>query len=168
MSSQKALLRKLLHTLVDEWGYEAVSTALARTSGSSNGTLAGLADGTNVRIPRKEARLGAIGQIERAALEGDQKEILLQIAIRYDRRLFLPSVADVREFLIMMGERPIGMKDRKEAFRVLLRSLTQLPVARLQQLAQTALHSGPAELGPLSDAIAAAGGRLPRQRQASD
>ncbi len=44
----------------------------------------------------------------------------------------------------------------------------QLPVVRLQQLAQTALHSGPSELGPLSDAIAAAGERLPRHRQTSD
>jgi hypothetical protein len=79
--------------------------------------------------------------------------------------LFLPSVADVREFLIMMGTRPIGMKDRTQAFRVLLESLTQLPIARLQQLAQTSLHSGPSELGPISDAITIAGERLPRQRQ---
>ena len=91
----------------------------------------------------------------------------MQLAERYDRKRFLPSVADVREFLIMMGERPIGMKNRKEAFRVLLQSLIRLPDDRLQQLVGTALHSGPSELGPLSDAIAAAGERLPRQRQAN-
>jgi hypothetical protein len=90
---------------------------------------------------------------------------LLQLAERYDQKQFLPSVADVREFLIMMGERPVGMKDRQEAFRVLLQSLMRLPVERLQQFVRTALHSGPSELGPLSDAIAAAGERLPRQRQ---
>jgi hypothetical protein len=90
---------------------------------------------------------------------------LLQLATRYDNKQFLPSVADVREFLIMIGERPTGMKDRQEAFRVLVRTLAQLPIDRLRQLTRTALHAGPAQLGPLSDAIAVAGGRLPRQQQ---
>jgi hypothetical protein len=113
------------------------------------------------------ARLGATGQVEQAGLEGERKEALLRIADRYDRKRFLPSVADVREFLAMMDEGPIGMKDRKDAFRALLRSLMRLPVERLQQLALTAQHSGPSELGPLSDAIGAAGERLQRRQQAN-
>jgi hypothetical protein len=168
MKSRKALLIKLLQTLVDEWGHEEVSTALASTTVSSSNPLSGAAEGPNPRPTNKKARLSATGQIERAALEGEQREVLLQLAVRYDQKLFLPRVSDVREFLIMMGERPVGMKDRTEAFRILLRSLMQLPIVRLQQLAHTALHSGPSELGPLSDAIAAAGERLPRQRQPTD
>src|SRR5262249_32285696 len=117
---------------------------------------------------KKKGKPNASEQVERVALQGEQRDALLLLAARYDQRLFLPSVADVREFLIMMGERPITMKDRSEAFRILLRSLMQLPAERLLRLTQTALHSGPSELGPLSDAIAAAGERLPRQRPASD
>jgi hypothetical protein len=101
------------------------------------------------------------------APDGEKRDALLELAERYDRKQFLPSVADVREFLIMMGERPVGMKDRKEAFRVLSRSLIQLPLEDLQQLTRTGLHSGPSQLGPLSDAISAAGERMTRQRQAS-
>lgn len=162
MKSRKALLTKLLQTLVDEWGYEDVATALASTNGALSDRHA---EGSTSQPSKKRVKLSATEQIERAALEGEQKELLLQLAVRYDRKLFLPSVADVREFLIMMGTRPIGMKDRTQAFRVLLESLTQLPIARLQQLAQTSLHSGPSELGPISDAITIAGERLPRQRQ---
>jgi hypothetical protein len=162
MKSRKALLTKLLQTLVDEWGYEDVATALASTNGALSDRHA---EGSTSPSSKKRVRLSATEQIERAALEGEQKELLLQLAVRYDRKLFLPSVADVREFLIMMGTRPIGMKDRTQAFRVLLESLMRLPIARLQQLAQTALHSGPSELGPISDAITLAGERLPRQRQ---
>lgn len=165
MKSRKALLTKLLQTLVDEWGYEDVATALASTNGDLSDPLVRRAEGSTPQPSKKRVRLSATEQIERAGLEGEQKELLLQLALRYDRKLFLPSVADVREFLIMMGTRPIGMKDRTQAFRVLLESLMQLPVARLQQLAQTALHSGPSELGPISDAITIAGERLPRQRQ---
>jgi hypothetical protein len=166
MKSRNALLIKLLQTLVDEWGHEEVASALASTAASSNDPLLGRAESSQVR--KKKAKPSATEQVARAALGGEEGEALLQLATRYDQKLFLPSPADVREFLIMMGERPIAMKDRSEAFRVLLRSLVQLPVERLQRLAQTALHSGPSELGPLSDAIAAAGERLPRQRPASD
>lgn len=166
MNSRKALLTKLLQTLVDEWGYEDVAATLASIKVALSDSL--VAERAKPRRSKKRIRLSATEQIERSALEGEQKEMLLQLAVRYDQKLFLPSVADVREFLIMMGERPTGMKDRTQAFRVLLGSLMQLPVVRLQQLAQTALHSGPSELGPLSDAIAAAGERLPRQRQTSD
>jgi len=164
MKSRKALLIKLLQTLVDEWGHENVAAALART----NVSLEGPAEGPQARSSKKSVRLGATEQIQRSALEGEQKEALLLLAARYDQKLFLPSVTDVREFLIMMGTRPIGMKDRTQAFRVLLGSLTQMPVTRLRQLAQTALHSGPSELGPISDAIASASERLPRHRQTSD
>ena len=164
MKSRKALLTKFLQMLVDEWGHKAVAAALASTHVS----LEGPAEDPHPRSSKKSGRLSATEQIQRSALEGEQKEVLLLLATRYDQKLFLPSVADVREFLIMMGTRPIGMKDRTQAFRVLLGSLTQLPVARLRQLAQTALHSGPSELGPISDAIATAGERLPRQQQTSD
>lgn len=167
MTKRKTLLNKLLQTLVDEWGHEEVAAALASTTVSSNTPLPQHAVGPKPRRREKAAKLTAIEQIEQAALEGEQKTALLQLAERYDRKLFLPSVVDVREFLIMMGERPIGMKDRKEAFRILLRSLVQLPLEHLQQLVRSALHSGPSELGPLSDAIAAAGERLPRQQKAN-
>jgi hypothetical protein len=167
MKSHRALLNKLLQTLVDEWGHEEVAAALAGTAIVPSHSLTRRTSSSKPRPSGEKIRLSATAQIERTALEGEQKEALLRLAERYDRKQFLPSVADVREFLIMMGERPIGMKDRQEAFRVLLQSLMRLPGERLQQLARTALHSGPSELGPLSDAIAAAGERLPRQRQAN-
>jgi hypothetical protein len=167
MKSHETLLNSLLRTLVDEWGYEEVAAVVARMAVRSNDPPVEDPLVRKVRPPRKGARPSATEQIERAALEGEQKDALLQLAVRYDHRQFLPSVADVREFLIMMGERPIDMKDRREAFRILLRNLMQLPVERLKQLASTALHSGPSRLGPLSDAIAAAVERSPRQRQSN-
>ena len=167
MKSRKALLNELLQTLVNEWGHEEVAATLACTVPVSGDFPSGRAGSSKLRSSREKVRPSATDQIRQTTLDGEQRETLLQLAERYDRKQFLPSVADVREFLIMMGERPVGMKDRSEAFRVLLRSLMQLPAERLHQFARTALHSGPSELGPLSDAIAAAGDRLPRQRQAN-
>jgi hypothetical protein len=167
MKTCDTLLDRLLQTLVDEWGREKVAAALARTVVSSSDPSAERQPNPRQRPAGRAAKPSATAQIERASFEGEQKDALLQLAARYDGKQFLPSVADVREFLIMMGERPIDMKDRKEAFRILLRNLRQLPVERLQQIASTSLHSGPSELGPISDAIAAAGERLPRRRQSA-
>jgi hypothetical protein len=92
---------------------------------------------------------------------------MLELALRFDQRQFLPNLSDVREFLIMMGERPAAMKDRAEAFRLLLKALSVLPPERVARLANSAIHSGPSQLGPLSDAIAGAAASLPRHREPS-
>jgi hypothetical protein len=160
-------MRSILQALVDEWGKEEVTETLGVLTRSSLDPTGESATKPKRRRSTVRMRLSATGQIQQLELEGEKKEALLRLAERYDLKRFLPSVADVREFLTMMDERPIGMKDRKEAFRTLLRSLMRLPVERLRQLALTAQHSGPSELGPLSDAIAAAGGRLPRRQQAN-
>jgi hypothetical protein len=65
----------------------------------------------------------------------------------------------------MIGERPGAIKDRSDAFRRLLKVLPALPPEQLERLGNSALHSGPSQLGPLSDAIASAAASLPRQRE---
>ena len=89
----------------------------------------------------------------------------MQIARRYEQKQFLPSVAAVTEFLTMMGADPGHLKDRIQAFRVLLKVLLQLSTERLTQLTNSSLHAGPSQLGPISEAIAAAGEHLPRRSQ---
>ena|SRR5436309_10935817 len=160
MRSRKSLLTKLVAAIVDEWGFDEVVAELEVVRHSSRD----LPGGTGRQPSKKRAKPNAVEQVERAVHDPEQKEILLQLADRYDRKLFLPSVADVREFLATTGNRPIGLKDRSQGFRILLQSFSRMPIVRLQQLAQTNLHSGPSELGSLSDAIAAAGERLPRVR----
>src|SRR5664279_2898006 len=114
MKSRKTLLNTLLQLLVDEWGYEQVAAGLASAHRSIN--RAPDAQSTPSKVREKRVKPGAIEQVQGTVLEREQKELLLQLAARYEQKLFLPSVADVREFLIMMGERPVDMKDRKEAF----------------------------------------------------
>jgi hypothetical protein len=157
MKSQKTLLNTLLQAVVDEWGREEVVNSLALITRPYPIDI-----DSNSHASRRKVKLSAVEQVRRVPLTGDRKELLLRLAERYDFKQFLPSVADVREFLIMMGEKPLGMKDRKGAFTILLRTLTKLPVEALQQINGNAMYSGPSELGPLSDAIAAAGARLNR------
>jgi hypothetical protein len=167
MKSRKSLLNNLLKSLLDEWGHDDVRAALEKLivkSEHENRRSYGAAKSQSERSGRPTA----INLLESIDLESDRKRPLSILATRFDNKDFLPSIADVREFIIMAGERPPAMKNRQDSFRNLLRVLLRFSPDRLQQVAEAASHAGPAQLGPISDAIAAAGERLPRRNPDPD
>jgi hypothetical protein len=124
MTGSRILLRNLLDALVKEWGAQEVSKALSdlpniESLGQKN---------RRETLPKK--LLSAVDQVERADIAENQKAVLRDIAQRFDHRQFLPSIADVREFLIMTSHRPGAMKNRSDAFRYLLKVLMGLPNER--------------------------------------
>lgn len=162
MGNHNGILSKVLEALVEEWGYERVALELSHAGEWSRDKTERSGVPANAHQSKPKARLRPTEQVERVPLDPARKEAVLRLAERYERRQFLPSVGAVREFLTMMGHTPKPMKDRDQAFRILLRSLLQLPTDRLNQFLSSSLHSGPSQLGPISEAIAAAGEHLPR------
>jgi len=163
---------QLLELLVAEWGYEEVQRVLAQVSEVYSAYRSGSAarepvrrDASTTRKFSRSKRPTAAEYVAKLEPADRENKTLLEIASRFDRRDFLPSIGDVREFLAMQGHQPTEMKDRSEAFRRLLPVLQQLPAERLEGLANSAIHSGPAKLGPLSDAIKATGDALRRSEK---
>lgn len=171
MVNRERLLYRLLRPLVQEWGYKEVEAALSHLNDDTVrvGTVR-LHEERNQDIERRQSkRLLAVEQVARAHLPRDQEESLQELATRFDQKQFLPSVSDAKEFLMMMGEKPGAIKDRSDAFRRLLDALLPLTPERLRQLAKnSALHSGPSKLGPLSDAISSAAQSLSRYREPNE
>lgn len=161
------LLNKLLRTLIDEWGYEEVIQELSRIDRHSSETSKDLERYSRIRSKQK-AKLNPTEQAERATQDYPQKQALVRLAHRYEQKQFLPSVAAVREFLMMRGAAADRIKDRDQAFRLLLKYLLQLSTDQLEQINRSALYSGPSQLGPISDAIAAAGNRLARRPEETE
>jgi hypothetical protein len=164
MKNQNGVLPRLVQILVDEWGYDRVAQELSRVNRFSDISL----PSRRSRNGSAKRRLNPTEQVQKMPLESGRREALLRLAKRYEERQFLPNVAAVREFLSMAGYDPGPMKDRDQAFRTLLLTLLQLPTERLNQLTHSSLHSGPSQLGPISDAIAAAGEQMPRRAHPSD
>lgn len=164
MANRKMLLMKLLEPLIDEWGVDEVRSILEHLASDQN-RLSSPQPEKDRKLSRPSTRFTALDLVKREQIQEDKKRPLVFLAEMFDRKEFLPSVADVRQFIIMSGERPTSMKDRVEAFRTLLKILIGLPSERLEKIAEAAANSGPAQLGPISDAIAAAGERLPRHRE---
>lgn len=153
MKARKTLLANLVRTLVEEWGPEEVSLALSKTMHHvTSGESAGLVPSRRRHTPLR-TKPSAVELVRSETYPEDRKEALTKIALRFDERDFLPSVADIREFLILEGMKPGDIKDRRDAFRVVHKALSDLSLDRLEQISKSALHSGPGQLGTLSDAI---------------
>lgn len=167
-AKRKPLLTQLLRVLVEEWGYDNVKEALAHLPHEA--LVASEVGDPLTRASRRERnrskRPNALDAIRKLQTPDDRRDALLAIAAKFDERRFLPSVGDIRQFLSMMGREPIAMKDRSDGVRSLIAVLVELPLERLEHLASSSSYSGPAQLGPLSDAIRIAGATLRRDEAA--
>jgi hypothetical protein len=168
-SRHQAFLTKLVRMLVEEWGYDEVQRALAQLSEMGGGTAPeerAARQPSSKREGSRSKKLTAVEQVARLSIPDRERETLLGIAAKFDQKEFLPRVVDIREFLAMRGEDSSGVKDRLDGFRRLLRSLSKLPSDKLEGLMSSARYSGPARLGPLSDAIRSTGEALRRNEGA--
>jgi hypothetical protein len=174
-SKHHVFLVKLTRMLVEEWGYNEVQKALAQLSdvrGAAHIASAPRWLASQQPSPSREANRSkkptAVEQVTRLSTPDSERETLLAIAAKFDRKEFLPRVGDIREFLAMVGEESGAIKDRLDGFRRLLPTLSQLPPERLKHVASSGRYSGPAQLGPLSDAINATGEAIRRSERAPD
>jgi hypothetical protein len=169
MSRDRERLRKLLSVVVEEWGYAEVRNALAEVlkdrRGKRYGTVAGKPSSGNLfaqATQKGSKKPTAVQQVMRSAVAEQERERLMPIAAKFDRKEFLPRVGDIKHFLAMVGEPTEAIKNREEGFRRILRKLMQLSPDRLDRILSTASYSGPSELRPLSEAIKSAGATLRR------
>lgn len=160
----KILLAELLQAMIREWGREAIFHALDRLVDDAPRRETHLRSDQKRRQSKRPTAVQLVGKTNQP---GDRREFLMEIASKYDEKRFLPTLGDVREFLAMAGDRRRSIKDRSEGFRLLLDSTKELPLEELQHLAATTAFSGPSQLGPLSEAIAASGEARRQQQRSS-
>jgi hypothetical protein len=173
-SHQKRLLEDLLRTLIQEWGTEEVLSTLEQLRGGRHQSATNkliFERRSNREFTRKSIgskRPSATQQVAKLNESDERRETLMTIATKYDQKAFLPTTGDVKEFLAMLGAGTSAIKDRSDGFRQLLVSFMHLPSERLRHLANSSNFSGPAQLGPLSDAIRESGDALRRRGKVLD
>ena len=153
--TKKTVLTDIVRALVKEWGHEEVLRTLSNLMDENN--FVNRSDFREHSFKRSRNDLKtAVAQVERSNIIEPVRDLLLDLAHRYDRSEFLPSTSDARELLFMIGIQPGPMKDRSQAFRRLLDALLPLSPEKIEQIARAGRYSGPSRLGPLSDAISGA------------
>lgn len=151
------ILSELLKVLIDEWGYGTVRDCLEAHRDSNDAQLRDV-DRSKQRRPRKKAEKPTASLLaSKISLPPEQKRLIQSLAERYDSKQFLPTAGDIRYFYEIHGEIPPSSKHRSDTFRRILKVLSTLQKSTLRKIIEDNAHSGPTQLGPLSDAMRNAG-----------
>lgn len=170
IKKDRRLLWDVLNALVREWGHDDVLRALSKfeykTQFKLDITDSDIRNDGALENKKKAARKKptAVDQVARMEITDERKSALMHLATQFDKKMFLPTIGNIRHFLEMNGENSNGLKQRPESFRKVLNVVAKFPNETLNELLRT--HTGPSQLGPLSDAIKSAsaivrGGDMP-------
>lgn len=153
------LLSDMIQVLVNAYGRDAVRHAVEATvnemrgdraqAGRSGVSQPSLALEQRKRVPKTTA----LEIAKKFNIPNSRRNQVEEIAERFDKRVFLPTSADAREFLILAGKKPKAIKDRSDAFKQILTVLLQIPTERLAGIVGSSAYAGPSDLSAISDAI---------------
>ena len=149
-------LRTALSSMVERFGFENVSRTLremepdhaklkprrsdppkrARNNGSGN-----------------KRRVSAVEYVRTMDLPTERAEVIGRAAEEFERRTFLPTMGDVRSFCEVYGIDEPKSKTRVSGIPRIFKFLVTMDVAEVKTMLDDRMFSGPAELGPIADAI---------------
>lgn len=144
-------LDDLLRIMVAHWGADGIRRKLNQ--------LAEREDSRGERIAARMRIRSALAYAKAMNLAPEKKEIINKLADRFDNKSFLPTIGDLRNFLELQRVPAIRFKNRTAAIPIIMGLLAELSDTTLQKICEDARYAGPAQLGPLSDAIRAASAR---------
>lgn len=107
--------------------------------------------------PKRSMRKTATEYVTEMSVPAVHKEKLLALARQFEDNKFLPSTADIRNLFHALGTTAGSIKARQAAIPMVFKLLASCPTDRLDKILSQGLFSGPAELGPIADAIKATG-----------
>jgi hypothetical protein len=149
-------LRTALSSMVERFGFESVSRTLremepdqvklktrranrprrARNKGSGN-----------------KRRVSAVEYVETMEIPAESVEVIRRAAEEFERRTFLPTVGDIRTFCEVYGIEEPKSKTRVSGIPRIFKFLVTMNAAEVKTMLDDRMFSGPAELGPIADAI---------------
>lgn len=141
----RKLLRDLLIVLIKEYGVSEVEFTLDEILGIDRKTL-------RSRSARRVEAPTAVSLVKADDISDRRRDRLMSLAEKFDAKLFLPSLNDVRNF-VEIRDNSIEIHKRPGSFRYILPLLKNMSEEELLSVERNAQNSGPAQLGPLSDAI---------------
>lgn len=149
------ILREILKTLVDGWGKGTVLAALEALDKALPEGNANRGEGAAEDIAR-----GAEALVAEVELPSEHRQLMMDLARRFDDGGAFPKLGDVRSFLLSHQQNAIGLKSRVQGFKRMLPILSRMSPKGIEHLIARSHHSGPADLGEISDAIRGAGENL--------
>ena len=157
---QKALA-ETLRTIVHQYGIDRVEKTLFE--------IRKLADGSPRRSNPSSARSNPCGKqnvtqkrnvqnsasvfVSKLEVSTEVKHLLSKLAKRYEKKKFLPTIGELRNFFEIHRIDAPTKFSRVTAIPYVFRYLSNLEIHEIQSMLRTNSFSGPTQLGPIAEAI---------------
>lgn len=151
-------LRAALDSIVRRFGFENVSRALGEFESASTARRPRPQGGERrekqrgLRMSSKPRRT-AIEYVRKMDLPAERAELIGRAAEAFKQRDFLPTMGDVRSFCETYGIEEPKSKSRVDGIPRIFKFLVTMQLSDIQRMLDDGMFSGPAELGPIADAI---------------
>ena len=157
----KRKLETALHPIVKEHGLGSVLEALGKIASEHDAQSApplvvnGAGEAAKPKKARKRSRKpNAAEYAAKMELPPDKQDTVVALAERFERKDFLPTFGDIRNFCDMYGIDVPASKTRASAIpRVFKFLANEMEAGEVQSILDYELFSGPSRLGPIADAI---------------
>lgn len=168
-------LDAILRPIVREHGLGSVLEALGKIASEHDSqsslplAVNGADKSAKSKKPRKRApKLNAVQYAAKMELPPDKQDAITTLAGRFERKDFLPTFGDIRNFCQIYGIDVPASKTRASAIpRVFKFLANELEADEVQRILDYGEFSGPSRLGPIADAIRR-NGRASRARAIRD
>src|SRR2546430_462494 len=132
-------LDEQLKLLIEQYGAAEVRRRVGKLTGAT----------------KRSIRKNAVQYVTEMSIPAVHKEKLLSLARLFEEGRFLPNTADIRNLFGAFGTNPGQLKARQAAVPMVFRFLASCSTERLDRILAEGLFAGPAELGPIAEAIRA-------------
>lgn len=153
--NKEQILHEMLDVLIKGWGLKAVQDGLATLSSKTTSGVRGAKvvepSSATVKDPK------AVMLVLDLTIPEERKALLIEIAEAFDSGSAFQRTSDVRSFLAAHSTPVREIRSRDHAFRLMLPIFERMSEKGLARILSSSRHSGPAELGSISEAIKGTG-----------
>ena len=160
-------LRDALGPIVERYGYASVNQALREMKSSRAGNRRKNPRPENISSKRKKRSLSAVEYVLKMDLPSDRESILVRAAEQFERRFFLPTIGDIRNFWSVYRIETQVPSSRAVGIPKIFKFMSSMDPKEVARILNAKAFSGPAKLGPIAEAIENLSGERLRDSQLS-
>ena len=151
-------LRGALSSMVERYGLATISRILREIEKGGTGPNGRGKTKSRKRLKSKsrrptKSRRSAVDFVQFMEVPAERAAAVRRAAEDFERRAFLPTLSDIRSFCETYGIKEPKSKSRASGIPRIFKFLVTMDVADVEKMLDDRMFSGPAELGPIADAI---------------
>lgn len=141
-------IEDVLRSIVRRYGFGKVSQSLWEMEPSIHRL-----EHSSAKSGRRSAKVAALEYAAKMDVSPGKRQLVAELARRFDDKSFLPTIGDVRNFCRIYRIDEPASGARASAIPRIFRFIAAMETDDVRRILDEDMFSGPSRLGPLADAI---------------